>query len=152
MAVEHRATPRARDASLRRLGRINRWLIAGSVALTGVLADVAANAFGGRTIKSGVGASATKTKRSTGSSSSSGGSSGLQAPSQAPQGTESSQEPRGESSAPSQESQAPSQESQAPSQESSPSREAAPSQESPPPEASREAAPQAPEAAVSGGS
>jgi hypothetical protein len=34
-----------RDSSLRRLSLINRWLIAGSVTLTGVLTDVAAHAF-----------------------------------------------------------------------------------------------------------
>ena len=34
-----------RDGPLRRLTLINRWLIAGSVTLTGVLTDVAAHAF-----------------------------------------------------------------------------------------------------------
>jgi DNA polymerase-3 subunit gamma/tau len=38
-----------RDAALRKLARINRWMIAGSVALTGVLSEVAAQAFPGRT-------------------------------------------------------------------------------------------------------
>jgi outer membrane biosynthesis protein TonB len=42
---------RRRDAALHRLGRVNRWLIVGSVALTGVLAEVAASAFAGRTLK-----------------------------------------------------------------------------------------------------
>jgi hypothetical protein len=40
----------ARDAALRRLRRANRWLIAGSVALSALLTDVAAQAFPGRTI------------------------------------------------------------------------------------------------------
>ncbi len=40
-------TRRTRDAALRRLTRVNRWLIAGSALLTGVLTDVAANAFPG---------------------------------------------------------------------------------------------------------
>ena len=44
-------TTHARDAALRKLRRLNRWMIAGSIALTGVLADVAANAFPGKTIK-----------------------------------------------------------------------------------------------------
>ena len=44
-------TPRSRDAALRRLARANRWLIAGSVTLTGVLTAVAANAFPGKTLK-----------------------------------------------------------------------------------------------------
>jgi hypothetical protein len=34
-----------RDSSLRRLSRINRWLIAGSVGLTAIFTDVAAHAF-----------------------------------------------------------------------------------------------------------
>jgi hypothetical protein len=46
-------TPRSRDAALRRLSRVNRWLIAGSAVLTGVLTDVAANAFPGHTIRKG---------------------------------------------------------------------------------------------------
>jgi hypothetical protein len=38
----------ARDKSLRKLTRINRWLIAGSVALTGLFAEAAAHAFPGK--------------------------------------------------------------------------------------------------------
>ncbi len=41
-------TTHTRDAALRRLSHINRWLVAGSVVLTGVLADVAASAFPGK--------------------------------------------------------------------------------------------------------
>ena len=37
-----------RDSSLRRLSLANRWLLAGSVALTGVLTEVAAQAFPGK--------------------------------------------------------------------------------------------------------
>jgi hypothetical protein len=40
-------TPGTRDAALRRMARTSRWLLGGSVALTGVLTDVAANAFPG---------------------------------------------------------------------------------------------------------
>lgn len=46
----HTRTVNARDAALRKLSRINRFLIAGSVTLTAVLADVAANAFPGKTL------------------------------------------------------------------------------------------------------
>jgi hypothetical protein len=46
-------TTHARDAALKRLGRANRLLIAGSVVLTGVLSDVAANAFAGKTVGAG---------------------------------------------------------------------------------------------------
>src|SRR5690349_3919090 len=45
-----RHTTHTRDAALRRLSHANRWLIAGSVALTGVLTEVAANAFPGKTL------------------------------------------------------------------------------------------------------
>ena len=48
-----------RDAAMRELRRINRWMIAGSVILTGLLSDVAANAFPGRSAK---GASGTQRK------------------------------------------------------------------------------------------
>ena len=37
----------ARDSSLRRLSRVNRWLLAGSLTLTGVLTEVVAHAFPG---------------------------------------------------------------------------------------------------------
>lgn len=41
-------TTHTRDAALRELRRLTRWLIAGSILLTGVLTDVAANAFPGK--------------------------------------------------------------------------------------------------------
>ena len=41
-------TVRARDRSLQRLSRINRWLLSGSVALTAVLTEVTAHAFPGK--------------------------------------------------------------------------------------------------------
>jgi hypothetical protein len=37
-----------RDSSLRKLSRINRWLVAGSVALTAVFTEAAAHAFSGK--------------------------------------------------------------------------------------------------------
>src|SRR5271168_2404200 len=54
-----------RDASLRRLHRINRWLIAGAVTLTGVLSGVAAQAFPGVSIKGTSGAKTGTSKTST---------------------------------------------------------------------------------------
>jgi hypothetical protein len=44
-------TTHTRDAALRQLRRLTRWLIAGSILLTGVLTDVAANAFPGKTAR-----------------------------------------------------------------------------------------------------
>lgn len=41
---------RTREVGLRRLLLAKRWILAGSVTLTGVLAAVAANAFPGKTI------------------------------------------------------------------------------------------------------
>jgi hypothetical protein len=46
-----RDTTLARDAALHRMRRANRWLIAGAVALTGLLTDVAAQAFPGHAIR-----------------------------------------------------------------------------------------------------
>jgi hypothetical protein len=40
----------ARDAGLRRISAVTRWTAAGAVALSGVLALIAANAFHGRTV------------------------------------------------------------------------------------------------------
>ena len=45
----HIHTTHTRDAALLKLKRVNRWLIMGSIVLTSVLADVAANAFPGKT-------------------------------------------------------------------------------------------------------
>jgi hypothetical protein len=49
MRIRPRHTTHTRDAALSKLARINRLILAGSVTLTGVLADVAAHAFPGRT-------------------------------------------------------------------------------------------------------
>jgi outer membrane biosynthesis protein TonB len=46
-------TSRSRDSALRRLSLSTRWLIAGSVALTGALSEAAAHAFPGKTVKAG---------------------------------------------------------------------------------------------------
>lgn len=81
-------TGNARDAALRRLRRSNRWLIAGSVALTGILAEVAAQAFPGKSLhgaSSGAASSsgAKGASHPTGSQSSS--STKLQPPAQGPE-------------------------------------------------------------------
>jgi hypothetical protein len=54
-----------RDASLRRLHRINRWLIAGAIMLTGALSGAAAQAFPGGSQKGGSNAKARTSKSST---------------------------------------------------------------------------------------
>jgi hypothetical protein len=43
-----RHSTHARDAAIAQLTRMNRWLLAGSVLLTGVFAEIAASAFPGR--------------------------------------------------------------------------------------------------------
>jgi hypothetical protein len=42
----------ARDAGLRRISRVTRWMIAGVLGASGALALMAANAFHGRTLPS----------------------------------------------------------------------------------------------------
>ena len=54
-------TPATRDAALRRLARAKRWLLAGTAALTGALAAVAASAFPGKSVNGAAGAAATQT-------------------------------------------------------------------------------------------
>lgn len=142
MRLHHSSTPASgnRDAALRKLRILNRWLIAGSVTLTGVLAEVAAHAFPGRTVRTAdttggarhAGAGATSPRHAT---------QPLQAPAHAPQ-TASSQAPT--MPQPTQEA--------APTQETTPAHEAAPAQEpthetAPAPEPAQEPAP-----VVSGGS
>ena len=60
MSLSPRMTPpksphstSSRDRALRRLSLSTRWLIAGSVTLTGALSEVAAHAFPGKTVKVG---------------------------------------------------------------------------------------------------
>ena len=155
-------TTHTRDAALAHLGRINRWLIAGSVLLTGVFAEVAANAFPGKAIKTApapkAGSPATRTSAPRTTTESSGPP--LAPPAESPKASGETPSPAEratpkQESAPSQESSAPQQESSpapsAPSQESAPSREAAPAQESPPAQQSAPA-PEASGPVVSGGS
>jgi hypothetical protein len=150
-------TTHTRDAALRQLHRINRWLIAGSVVLTGAFAEAAAHAFPGRTTKP---ASVSKVKRSGAHALSPSRTTthSLQPPAHAPQATTESspespapsQEPPAASHDPAPASEpAPAQEAQPahgspPAQESTIAREPAPAHESPPAE---ESAP-----VVSGGS
>lgn len=137
-----------RDNSLRRLSLANRWLLAGSLTLTGVLTDVVAHAF-----PSSAHASSTATrghghsKHAAKHGSSTAGT--PKPPAQAPESSESSE------SSPAQSSEAPVEPSPeatresapAPSEETAPAPEAAPE---PAPEAAPEVESSAP--VVSGGS
>jgi hypothetical protein len=160
-------TTHTRDAALQQLHRMNRWLLAGSVLLTGAFTEAAAHAFPGRTVKKAAAAGArTKARAHRGgasrrSSTSIGSVAPLKQPAQAPQVLETSSSP---SAAQAQEA-APNQEAQA-TQEPAPEREASATQEapsseasSPPAEAPHESAPEPqpepepePEPVVSGGS
>jgi hypothetical protein len=105
-------TSHTRDAALRQLHRINSWLIAGSIALTGVFAEAAVHAFPGRTTKAASAGDGNKSGVHTGGSSKT-STDPLQPPAHAPQAASESA-----SAAPAQES--------TPAQESAPAHEAAP--------------------------
>ncbi|HEX4564192.1 MAG TPA: hypothetical protein VH115_07015 [Solirubrobacteraceae bacterium] len=149
----HRHSTGTRDAALRRLTSANRWLIAGSIALTGILSEVAAQAFPGKKLGS-AGAAGARTSTTTRHAPSA-SSEGFHPPEQAPQasgesqGAPESQAPQSGSG--SSESPPRSGESAPPSSESSPpSSEATPPAETraqPAPESSAESPP-----VVSGGS
>jgi len=141
----------ARDAALQKLSRVNRWVIAGSVALTALLSEVAAQAFPGKTIHAG--ATAKSGQSQTRAAKSSGGSSAtspgaLQPPAQAPQAAP--------ESAPAKSAPAQTPQESAPAQEPAPAQtpqESAPAQESAPTQPAQEAAPSQESApTVSGGS
>ena len=120
-----------RDSSLRRLSRVNRWLLAGSLTLTGVLTEVVAHAFPGsaHASSSGTAAKATRHKRSSHSSSHGSTSTNtLKPPAQAPEASESSSE--GSSEAPTEPAPEATHES-APAEEPAPEREAEPAPEKP---------------------
>jgi hypothetical protein len=85
----------ARDAGLRRVSLVTRWMVAGAVGLSGALALLAANAFHGHTIQSAPSSSttnepsgqttpATTTPATTAPATTTPSSGGLQPPSQAP--------------------------------------------------------------------
>jgi hypothetical protein len=127
-------TTHSRDAALRSLRRVNRWMLAGSLVLTGVLSDVAAHAFPGKTVKATSAAEKQAPRARSGShrpTASHAIKSGLKAPAQAPKATVEAPH------------EAPSQD--APAKESPPAREIAPAHEAPPET-------EAPAPVVSGGS
>jgi hypothetical protein len=144
-------TTHARDAALRQLNRVNRWLIAGSVVLTGVLADVASNAFPGKTAKASAASRASKAHAKHAGSASKTTTGVLRAPEQAPKaGSEAEPSQQAAPSEPAQEAApqepAPTQETP---REAAPEQEAAPAQEAAPPQ---ETAPEQSGPVVSGGS
>lgn len=82
--------PRTRDVALQRLKSLNRWLIAGSAALTGVLTAVAANAFPGHTLKSHTTATGARSAKGGSATGGQTGSTHLRGPSRAPESSEES--------------------------------------------------------------
>lgn len=144
-------TVNARDTALRKLSRINRFLIAGSVTLTAVLADVAANAFPGKTLHAhpqakAKGTTARHHSKSPSSAGSTSTDSQLRPPAKAP---EAAPEPKtesgsGEESAPASEAAPAEETTPTPTRESAPTPEPAPAEE---PAPAQESAP-----VVSGGS
>ena len=56
----------ARDAALRKLTRVNHWLIAGSLTLAGVFSAVAAEAHPGQTLKTTSSTAATGKSKASG--------------------------------------------------------------------------------------
>jgi hypothetical protein len=161
LAMPHRPI-NTRDAALHRLSTANRWLLASSVALTGVFAEVAARAFPGKTIKA---SSATRARHPEKPSSRT-TSKSLRPPARAPRAS-TTPEPAAPHETPPQESAssresspaqetAPAGEAAAPTEEAAPAKEAAPAQEvqpAPEPAPAKESAP-VPESApvISGGS
>jgi hypothetical protein len=128
----------ARESSLRKLTRINRWLIAASVALTGLFVEAAAHAFPGKSAARS--ATATKHARARAhgrhpASHSSTRPQSLKPPAQAPQATPESSAPA-ERAAP--QEPAPSEEAR---HEPAPAQEPAPAERAPEPEATHESAP-----------
>jgi hypothetical protein len=110
-------TSHTRDAALRRLSRANRWLIAGSVALTGVFAEVAANAFPGKTVHKGSSGARSSSKATSAPSTTTTTPGPVQPPASPPESApQSGSEETGSAQAPQQ-------------SEAQPSREAAPSGE-----------------------
>jgi hypothetical protein len=140
-----RHSTHARDAAMAQLSRVNRWLVAGSVLLTGVFAEIAANAFPGHKHSAAHGAA--------GSQSRSHGTTTSPAPLHPPELAPGVESPAGEAqSSPPAEAPSGSGEAGAPS-EPQPAPETPRASETPPAEsAPREAAPEASGPVVSGGS
>jgi len=106
-----RYSPEARDAGLRKLTLMRRWLIAGSVALTGVFTAVAAHAFPGKngsargvqTSSKGRSSALSASSASASTGEDSEGSSGsLSPPAQVPQSAETQESSSGEGGEPAQ--------------------------------------------------
>ncbi len=144
-------TTHVRDSSLRRLSRVNRWMIAASVALTGLFTEAAAHAFPGKSSSKAAGLNErTRSHHSRHAHSSTQKSTtapqALHPPESAPQAT-------AESTAP-----AEAERSEAPAEEPAPQRAPAEEPAAPEPEVAHESAPEpAPEQeaappVVSGGS
>jgi hypothetical protein len=76
----------AREAGLELIRRVNRWLIAAAVAAAGLFSLLAAHAFHGHTVTTGVASSSSSAASPAASRpvAQSAGGSGLQAPAQAP--------------------------------------------------------------------
>lgn len=109
-----------RDSSLRKLSVLNRWLIAASVTLTGVLTDVAAHAFPSKSTHSPTKAGKHKSAKAQTSAPAH----KLDPPAEAPQAT--TESPAGEEPAP----------------ESAPAEESVPAEPAPEGEVVPEAAPE----------
>lgn len=77
--------PSTRDAGLRRLKLANSWLVAGSVTLTGVLAEVAARTFPGRSVSTAYSVGVSGVRARDASSHTSRSTQPLQAPAHPPQ-------------------------------------------------------------------
>jgi hypothetical protein len=118
----------SRNAALRRLGRVNRWLLAGSAALTGAFTAVAASAFPGRAAKAGAVTGAVH-RSAVAPRGSSHASRALEPPAEAPQATTTQEA----ATAPATTTQAAPAQETAPTRESSsaPTQEATPAQETP---------------------
>ena len=136
----HIHTTHTRDAALLKLKRVNRWLIMGSIVLTSVLADVAANAFPGKTKTTAK--SATGTHRHTKKNNPVGV---LAPPGQAPESAPESSSGEGSSDPPSEGSA-----SEGSSEGESPQSSEAPSPETSAPEGSSEEQSEEPSAESSG--
>ncbi|HWF33024.1 MAG TPA: hypothetical protein VG188_10750, partial [Solirubrobacteraceae bacterium] len=126
----------ARESSLRKLTRINRWLIAASVALTGLFVEAAAHAFPGKSAAR----SATATKHARAhrrhpASHSSTRPRSLNPPAQAPQATTESSAPAERAA---QQEPVPSEEARS---EPAPAQQPAPAEPAPEPEATHESTP-----------
>jgi hypothetical protein len=84
----------ARDAGLELIRRINRWMIAGAIALTGVISLLAAGSFHGHSASAATTSQSSQgSGSSTSSSSSSSDGSGLAQPAQAPSSSSGSSAP-----------------------------------------------------------